>query len=209
MKRAGARTRTWTVALTDAEWTLAEAVRAQYGGRFGMSRADLVMYWVLRAADHFKDAQPIVAAAIEDLEEERFEDRSSNSIDHGGRRPVANLSLLRHPPSRVDGRGEPIHHAAAIHILGESVVPRPSCQPSKPAPRATFTKSQRKLESENLSPATILWYRERLGKILAFMEAEGAQDTKENGHAGKSAQTLANIGCRSSKPCHSWREPSR
>ena len=47
------------------------------------------------------------------------------------------------------------------------------------------------------------------GKILAFMEAEGAQDTKENGHAGKSAQTLANIGCRSSKPCHSWREPSR
>ena len=31
MKRAGARTRTWTVALTDAEWTLAEAVRAQYG----------------------------------------------------------------------------------------------------------------------------------------------------------------------------------
>ena len=102
MKRAGAWTRTWTVALTDAEWTLAEAVRAQYGGRFGMSRADLVMYWVLRAADHFKDAQPIVAAAIEDLEEERFEDRNANSFDHGGRRPVANLSLLRHPPSTID-----------------------------------------------------------------------------------------------------------
>ncbi len=102
MKRAGARTRTWTVALTDAEWTLAEAVRAQYGGSFGMSRADLVMFWVLRAADRFKDAQPVVVAALEDLEEERCEDRKANSIDHGGRRPVANLSLLRHPPSPVD-----------------------------------------------------------------------------------------------------------
>ena len=62
----------------------------------------VAMYWVLRAADHFKDVKPIVAAAIEDLEEERCEDRNANSIDHGGRRPVANLSLLRHPPSPVD-----------------------------------------------------------------------------------------------------------
>lgn len=31
-------------------------------------------------------------------------------------------------------------------------------------------------QSENLSPATILWYRERLEKVLAFLEGEGAQD---------------------------------
>lgn len=31
-------------------------------------------------------------------------------------------------------------------------------------------------EAENLSPATILWYRERLEKILAFLEEEGARE---------------------------------
>ena len=58
---------------------------AMIEARFGMSRADLVMYWVLRAADHFKDAQPIVAAAIENLEEERFEDRNANRPRIGAR----------------------------------------------------------------------------------------------------------------------------
>ena len=102
MKRAGARTRTWTVALTDAEWTLAEAVRAQYGGNFGMSRADLVMSWVLPAAERMKDKRPLVAAALDDMEEERFDDRNANRMDHGGRRPVANLSHLRQRPPEID-----------------------------------------------------------------------------------------------------------
>lgn len=31
-------------------------------------------------------------------------------------------------------------------------------------------------ESENLSPATILWYRERLEKVLSFLGEEGAED---------------------------------
>ena len=31
-------------------------------------------------------------------------------------------------------------------------------------------------QAENLSPATILWYRERLEKILAFLEEEGARE---------------------------------
>ena len=96
-KRAGARTRTWTVALTDAEWTLAEAVRAQYGGNWGMSRADLVMSWVLPVAERFKDKRPVVAAALDDLDEERFEDREANRIDHGGRD--------QSPTSRTFGNG--------------------------------------------------------------------------------------------------------
>ena len=94
--------RTWTVALTDAEWTLAEAVRAQYGGNWGMSRADLVMSWVLPIAERFKDKRPIVAADLEALEDEHFEERDANRLDHGGRRPAANLSLLRQPPSTID-----------------------------------------------------------------------------------------------------------
>ena len=34
-------------------------------------------------------------------------------------------------------------------------------------------------EAENLSPATILWYRERLMKILSFLEGEGVRDLGE------------------------------
>ena len=101
MKLAGARTRTWTVTLTYAEWALAEAIRAQYGGTFGVSRADLVMLWVRKAADGLKHAHPPVAAALDGLEDERLAGLGANSIDHGGRRPTVNLSLLRQlqPPA--------------------------------------------------------------------------------------------------------------
>ena len=42
MKRGGARTRTWTVTPTKAEWELAEAVRRAVGGKLGVSRAEFV-----------------------------------------------------------------------------------------------------------------------------------------------------------------------
>ncbi len=34
-------------------------------------------------------------------------------------------------------------------------------------------------EAENLSPAKILWYRERLEKILLFLEEQGARDIRD------------------------------
>lgn len=98
MKRAGVRTRTWTVALSKAEWDLAEAVRKAYGGSFGISRADLVMIWVHRAANQLKSKHPdLLEAPLTALTNARDEGFAADSIEHGGRPPTVSLPLHEHP----------------------------------------------------------------------------------------------------------------
>lgn len=101
MKRGGARTRTWTVTLTNAEWELAEAVRRAVGGNLGMSRAEFVRWMVEENAKWAKERDPAVAAALEGLEKEYGNDQHASRVDRGGRPPSTRWEL---PADRLPKR---------------------------------------------------------------------------------------------------------